>query len=110
MAWLYVALASVLDVAWATLIKRYGLSNPFVIAAICCIVISVPLLMNSAMKTIPLGTAYGVFVGLAAIGVLAMGVLAFGESTSLLRLFFLGLIVVGIIGLRLLENPAAPTA
>lgn len=105
MAWLYVVLASLIDVGWATLIKRFGFSSPWMIALIIGLVLIPPFLLSLAMKTLPMGTAYAVFVGLAACGIVLVGIVAFGESTSLLRLFFLSLIVVGIIGLRLLENP-----
>ncbi len=58
-------------------------------------------LLLIAQKTIPVGTAYAVWTGIGAVGTFLIGVLFFGDSANLLRFLFVGLIVVGIIGLKL---------
>ena len=60
---------------------------------------SVPLLI--AQKTIPIGTAYAIWTGIGAVGTFAIGILCRGDSANLMSFFFVGLIVVGIIGLKL---------
>lgn len=54
-----------------------------------------------AQKTIPMGTAYAVWTGIGAVGTFALGLLLFSEPATLARFFFVGLIVAGIIGLKL---------
>ncbi len=57
-----------------------------------------------ALRSLPLGTAYAVWVGIGVIGVAVAGIIAFGESASLLRVGFIALILVGVIGLRIVEG------
>jgi quaternary ammonium compound-resistance protein SugE len=54
-----------------------------------------------AQRTIPMGTAYAVWTGIGAVGAFVLGIAFFSEPASLARMFFVGLIVVGIIGLKL---------
>jgi quaternary ammonium compound-resistance protein SugE len=54
-----------------------------------------------AQKTIPMGTAYAVWTGIGAVGTFALGIMIFGEAATLARFFFVGLIVAGIIGLKM---------
>ena len=56
-----------------------------------------------ALKSLPVGTAYAVWVGIGELGVAIVGMLALGESASVLRLIFLVLILAGIIGLKVVE-------
>jgi quaternary ammonium compound-resistance protein SugE len=57
-------------------------------------------LVGVATRTLPLGTAYAVWTGIGAVGTVALGIVLFGESAALSRLACLGLIVVGILGLK----------
>jgi quaternary ammonium compound-resistance protein SugE len=57
-------------------------------------------LLLIAQKTIPMGTAYAVWTGIGAVGTFIIGIYLFGEPSNLARFFFVGLIVVGIIGLK----------
>jgi quaternary ammonium compound-resistance protein SugE len=59
-------------------------------------------LLGLATRTLPLGTAYAVWTGIGAVGTVALGIVLFGESAALSRLACLGLIVAGILGLKLL--------
>ncbi len=54
-----------------------------------------------AQRTIPMGTAYAVWTGIGAVGAFVLGLLVFGEPATLARFFFVGLIVIGIVGLKL---------
>jgi quaternary ammonium compound-resistance protein SugE len=56
------------------------------------------------LKSLPVGTAYAVWVGVGALGVALTGIVALGECASLLRLAFLALILIGIVGLKLVEG------
>ena len=58
-------------------------------------------LLGVAMKSLPVGTAYAVWVGVGAVGTAVLGIVLFGESSSVGRLLSLGLIVAGIVGLKL---------
>jgi quaternary ammonium compound-resistance protein SugE len=58
-------------------------------------------LLLIAQKTIPMGTAYAVWTGIGAVGTFAIGIFLFGEPATFARFFFVGLIVVGIVGLKL---------
>ena len=58
-------------------------------------------LLSSAMKSIPVGTAYAVWTGIGAVGVAIMGMILFGESRDVFRIISLVLIISGIIGLKL---------
>ncbi len=54
-----------------------------------------------AQKTIPMGTAYAVWTGIGAVGAFVLGILFFSEVANFARFFFIGLIIVGIVGLKL---------
>ncbi len=66
-------------------------------------------LLGIATKTLPIGTAYAVWVGIGALGAAILGVILFGESASPARLAFLGLLLVSIVGLKL-STPAPESA
>lgn len=68
--------------------------------AAVCIVISGALLLT-AQRTIPIGTAYAVWTGIGAVGTFVLGIFLFAEPATLIRFFFVGLIIVGIVGLKL---------
>lgn len=102
MAWLVLVVAGLLEVVWAVGLKyTEGFSRvwPSVITVVAMI-LSVALL-GWAMRSLPMGTAYAVWVGIGAVGAVACGILLFGESASLLRLVSVSLIIVGIVGLKL---------
>ncbi len=61
-------------------------------------------LLSTAMKTIPVGTAYAVWTGIGAVGVAVLGMILFGESRDILRIISLMMIIGGIIGLKLVSN------
>ncbi|KNZ33234.1 MAG: molecular chaperone [Methylibium sp. NZG] len=102
MAWLLLVLAGLFEVGWAIGLKyTEGFTRPLPTAAtLAAMAISVGLL-GVAMKSLPVGTAYAVWVGVGAVGTAILGIVLFGESASMGRLASLGLIVAGIVGLKL---------
>ena len=105
MAWLSVCIAGVFETVWAIGMKYSdGFSRlwPSVLT-IVAMLISFGLL-SYAMKTLPVGTTYAVWTGIGAAGTALMGMLLFGESREAARLVCIGLIIAGILGLRLVEH------
>ena len=100
MAWFYIFLAGLLETSWPFILKRF--SNNAWAPAVMAIVISVPVfyLLKLAMQSIPTGTVYLTFVGMGSIGVALVGIFFFHESTNVLRLVSLLLVIVGVIGLK----------
>ncbi len=105
MAWLILIGAGLLEIVWATALKdAEGFTRlwPSVIGIVFSLVSFVMLAV--ALKTLPVGTAYAVWVGIGVTGVAVAGMLAFGESASPLRLGFIAMIVIGVVGLRIVEG------
>ncbi|AQU78272.1 MULTISPECIES: quaternary ammonium compound efflux SMR transporter SugE [Planococcus] len=105
MAWIYLMIAGITEILWAIGLKfAEGFTNlvPSLITFVF-IVISF-MLFAIAMKTIPIGTAYAVFTGIGAAGTAILGIVLFNENASLEKLFFLSLLLVGIIGLKVLDG------
>jgi quaternary ammonium compound-resistance protein SugE len=105
MAWYLLVGAGLLEIVWAIALKSSdGFSRlwPSAIGIIAAVVSFVMLTM--ALRTLPVGTAYAVWVGIGAVGVALTGIVALGESASLLRLSLLALILAGIVGLKLIEG------
>ncbi len=102
MAWLLLVVAGLLEVGWAIGLKyTEGFTRPLpTVLTVGAMVLSLGLL-GVAMKSLPVGTAYAVWVGVGAVGTAALGMLLFGEAASVGRLVSLGLILAGIVGLKL---------
>ncbi len=104
MAWVYLIIAGIFEWGWPVGLKLgwtdKGVNFSWLLFAIACMTISGTLLLI-AQRTIPIGTAYAVWTGLGAVGTFLIGVMFFGDSATLARFFFIGLIVVGIVGLKL---------
>lgn len=101
MPWILLFFAGLFEVAWAIGLKySHGFTRliPSVITAVSMI-ISVYLL-SVAAKSLPIGTAYAVWTGIGALGAVILGMFLFHEPRDPARLFFLALILVGIVGLR----------
>ena len=101
MAWVLLLGAALLEAVWATALGRSdGFTRlwPTVVGVTSAVTSFV--LLAIAMRDLPVGTAYAVWVGLGAVGVVLVGITA-GESASPLRLACLGLIVLGVVGLKL---------
>ncbi len=101
MAWIILVIAGLLETGWAIGLKyTEGFTKlwPSVLT-IGGIVLSM-FLLSVAAKTLPIGTAYAVWVGIGALGAALLGIFLLGEPASPARLFFLGLLLVSIIGLK----------
>ena len=101
MAWVYLLIAGVFEVVWAVGMKyteNFTRMMPSVITIIG-MVLSVYFL-NKAMNILPVGTAYAIWTGIGAIGTVVAGIILFNEPRDWIRMFFLAMILVGIIGLK----------
>lgn len=104
MGWVYLALAGVLEVAFATFLKlsdgfrRIGYTLAFVCAAAASF-----WLLTLALPTIPLGTAYAAWTGIGAFGTAVVGMAFFREPATFWRVFFLAVLIGAIVGLRLVS-------
>lgn len=102
MAWILVFVAGLFEVVWAYYMKQSsGFTRlwPTVITLVTMIVSFA--LLSLAMRTLPLGTAYAVWTGIGAVGAFVVGVVALGESTDFTRVLAAGLIVGGLVLMRL---------
>ncbi len=105
MAWLLLLVAGVFEVAWAIGLKyTEGFSRlwPSVLT-IAAMGVSV-VLLALALKSIPVGTGYAVWTGIGAVGTAVLGIVLFGESASAARIACIGLIVAGIVGLKIVSG------
>jgi len=102
MPWVYLVLAGLLEIVWAVGLKyTEGFSRlwPSVITG-SAMTASV-VLLAMAVKTLPIGTAYAIWTGIGAVGAVILGIVLFGDSASPLRLACVGLVVLGMVGLKL---------
>jgi len=104
-AWLLLLLAGISEITWAVGLKyTHGFSRLWPsIGTLTMMVVSVGLLAL-ALKQIPLGTGYAVWTGIGAVGTAILGIVLFNESRDVLRLLFIGLIVAGIVGLKIVST------
>lgn len=102
MAWVVLFVAGLMEVGWAIGLKyTEGFTRLWPsVGTVLAMVLSVWLLAV-AMKSLPVGTAYSVWVGIGAVGTVILGIVLFGESANAARLVSVALIVAGIVGLKL---------
>jgi len=106
MAWAILIVAGLFEIAWAIGLKyTEGFTRPWPSVLTGMSMVASVVLLGVAMKSLPVGTSYAVWVGVGAVGTAILGIVLFGESASAGRLVSLGLIVAGIVGLKL----ATPT-
>jgi quaternary ammonium compound-resistance protein SugE len=102
MAWVWLGIAGILEVVWAFAMKqshgftRLGPSIVTLLGMVASVVF-----LSLAMKQLPLGTAYVIWTGIGAVGAFVLGILVLGESADPLRLVAAGLIVIGLVLLKL---------
>jgi len=102
MAWVLLVIAGLLEVGWAIGLKyTEGFTRPIPSVLTLGAMAGSVVLLGIAMKTLPVGTSYAVWVGVGAVGTAILGMVLFGESANAGRLISLGLIVAGIVGLKL---------
>jgi quaternary ammonium compound-resistance protein SugE len=102
MNWFILVVAGLFEIGWAIGLKyTEGFTRVWpTIATVFSMIVSLALL-GIAMKSLPVGTAYAIWVGVGAVGTAMLGIFLFGESANLFRLVSLGLIVTGLVGLKL---------
>jgi quaternary ammonium compound-resistance protein SugE len=103
MAWIWLALAALFEIGWAVGLKQaaaapgaavWGLTVAGMVASV--------VFLGLAVRELPLGTAYAIWTGAGTAGVFLLGILLFGEAADLARIGCVGLIVAGVLGLKLL--------
>ncbi|GAA4606815.1 quaternary ammonium compound-resistance protein SugE [Actinoplanes octamycinicus] len=101
MAWLVLVVSGLMETVWAIALDRSaGFSRPLPTAIFGVALVVSMLGLGYSLRTIPVGTGYAVWVGIGAVGTAVAGMVALGESTSLLRIFCLLLVVGGVVGLK----------
>lgn len=102
MAWLYLLVAGVLEVGWAIGLKYTdGFTRLWpTVGTVISMILSVGFL-GLALKTLPVGTGYAVWTGIGTVGTVILGIALLGEPATVMRLACVGMIVAGIIGLKL---------
>jgi len=106
MGWFFLLLAGALEVAFTTtlrLLVKAPNSIPLNAIFIALVVASF-LCLQQSVRTVPIGTGYAVWTGIGAVGTVIIGGLFFGESLAPLRLGLIGIVVLGVIGLKLIET------
>tara|TARA_R110001583_G_scaffold67490_9_gene192978 strand:- start:2485 stop:2802 length:318 start_codon:yes stop_codon:yes gene_type:complete len=102
MSWVILFIAGVFEVFWAIGLKySEGFTKLWPTAGTILALIASFLLLGVALKNLPVGTAYAIWVGIGAVGTAILGIFLFGESAETLKLVSLGLICAGIVGLKL---------
>ena len=104
MAWVYLLFAGLFEVGWAIGLKyTEGFSRLIpIVWTVASMIISLALL-GLALKTLPVGTGYAVWTGIGTIGTAILGIALLGEPATALRLACIGLILAGIVGLKLVS-------
>ncbi len=101
-SWIVLFIAGLLEVGWAIGLKyTVGFTRFWPSVGTLTAMVASVLLLGLAMKQLPVGSAYAVWVGVGAVGTVILGVVLLGESASPARLISVGLIIAGIIGLKL---------
>lgn len=102
-AWIILFVAGLCEIAWAVGLKyTEGFSRLWPSVWTVLAMIASVALLGWSLKVLPLGTAYAVWTGIGAVGTALLGIYLFGESREVARLLSIGLIVAGIVGLKLL--------
>lgn len=108
-AWVLLMIAGFLETVWAVGLKYTdGFSRPWPSLWTGAALIASMVLLALAVRDLPIGTAYPVWVGIGSVGAAAWGIYFLGESTSGWRLFFLFLLIASIIGLKMTAGPPQP--
>jgi quaternary ammonium compound-resistance protein SugE len=101
MDWIYLAIAGVLEIVWAIGLKYAEGFTKLVPSTITVAAMIVSIVfLGLALKTIPVGTGYAVWTGIGAAGTAVLGIILFAEPATIMRIGCIGLIVAGIVGLK----------
>nr|WSX74616.1 multidrug efflux SMR transporter [Streptomyces sp. NBC_00899] len=101
MAWVLIIVAALLEVVWSIGMKYTdGFTRLWPSVFTGAGIAASMLLLSQAAKTLPIGTAYGVWVGIGAAGAAVVGMLVLGEPATAARIFFVALLLVAVVGLK----------
>ncbi len=104
MAWIWLGIAGVMEIIWAIGLKyTEGFTRLWPSVVTGAAMIASVYFLALAVKTIPIGTGYAVWTGIGAAGVAILGMILFGEPRTLARLACIGLIIAGIVGLKMVS-------
>ncbi len=103
MEWVYLLTAGLMEIGWPLGLKMAQMASSKILwIAISILSMAISgFFLYLAQKTIPIGTAYAVWTGIGAVGTFTIGIIVFKDPVSMLRIFSAGLVVVGIVGLKL---------
>lgn len=106
MAWIYLMIAGLFEVVWATAMKQSdGFARPGATAVTIAAMIASFILLSLSMKSLPLGTAYTIWTGIGAVGAFIVGIAVFGEQANAMRITAALLIVAGLVLMKM-SSPA----
>jgi quaternary ammonium compound-resistance protein SugE len=105
MGWIYLILAGILEIGFATSLKMSdGFTKLWPTVAFVFFSILSLWFLTLSMKSIPVGTAYSIWTGIGVFGTSVLGVLFFGDPIGFGRIFFLGMLLISIIGLKCMSG------
>ncbi|MEU6606894.1 multidrug efflux SMR transporter [Streptomyces shenzhenensis] len=101
MAWFLLVVAGLLEVGWSIGMKyTHGFTRPVPSVLTGAGIVASMVLLSYAAKSLPIGTAYGVWVGIGAAGAAVLGMVVLGEPVTAARIFFICLLLVAVVGLK----------
>jgi len=105
MAWIYLVIAGLFETGWAVGMKySEGFTRPLpTVLTIAAMAVSL-FLLGIALRSLPLGTGYAIWTGIGTVGTVVYGILFFAEPATAARLACVGLILAGIVGLKLVSS------
>lgn len=104
MSWIFLLLAGFAEVGWALGLKyTEGFTRPLPTALTIFGLVFSMAFLGLALRDLPMGTAYAVWTGIGTVGTVACGIWLFGDSVTPMRLVCIGLIVAGIVGLKIVS-------
>jgi quaternary ammonium compound-resistance protein SugE len=104
-AWMYLMIAGFLEVGWAIGLKyTQGFTRLWPSVVTILMMIASFFLLSTAVKTLPIGTAYAVWTGIGAAGTAVLGILLFGEPRNVIKLLCILLIITGIAGIKIMSE------
>lgn len=102
MSWIYLTIAGLLEIGWAIGLKYTDGFSKLAPSVLTLIAMGGSFyFLSQSLKELPIGTAYGVWVGIGSVGAAVLGIFLFNEAATPSRLFFLGLMIVSLIGLKM---------
>lgn len=111
MAWTYLIVAGLLEVAWAIGLKyTQGFSRLWPSVLTGAAMLASFILLSQALKTIPVGTGYAVWTGIGAAGTALLGMIFLGESRDVIRILCVLLIIAGVVGLKFAASSSGEAA